>query len=53
MQNGRLKDVLFVDGLKTMRITKLSSVTGVSVIVDLYLVVVELFWMIHFLFQIY
>lgn len=34
MQNGRQKDVLFVDGLKIMKITKLLSVTGISIIVD-------------------
>jgi len=43
MQNGRQKDVLFVDGLKTMMITKLSSVIGVLIIVDLYPLVVEYF----------
>jgi len=44
MQNGRQKDVLFVDGSKIGRITKLSSVTGVSIIVDdIYPLVVELF----------
>lgn len=36
VQNGRQKDVLFVDGLKIGKITNLSSVTGVSIIVDLY-----------------
>lgn len=35
MQNGPQKDVLFVDGLKIGIITKLLSVAGVSIIVDL------------------
>jgi len=55
MQNGRQKDVLFIDGSKITRIIKLSSVTSVSIIVDnLYPLVVELFIFdyLHF-FQIY
>jgi len=44
MQNGRQKDVLFVDGSKIWRITKLSTVIGVSFIVDdIYPLVIELF----------
>jgi len=54
MQNGRQKDVLFVDGSKIGRITKLSSVISVSIIVgDLCPLVVELFLIIYIFFQIY
>jgi hypothetical protein len=54
MQNDQHKDVLFVDGSKIGRIIKLSSVTGVSNIVDvLYPLVVELFLIIYILFQTY
>lgn len=53
VQNGRQKDVLFVDGLKIGKITNLSSVTGVSIIVDLYPLAVELFCMTYLFYKIY
>ena len=46
--------MIFVDGSKIGRIIKLSSIIGVSIIVDdLYPLVVELFSIIYILFQTY
>jgi len=54
MQNGRHKNVLFVDWSKIWCIIKLSSVTCVLIIVvDIYPLVVELFSIIYILFQTY
>ena len=54
VQNGQQNDVLFVDRSRIGRIIKLSSVIGVSNIVDvLYPLVVELLLIIYILFQTY